>query len=95
MLNETLEKKLLLLANKLREKYLTLVILQKHYQSFIRDKNTKSVKQSEIITYQPKAFENPNSVNIKPVITDNSKISRKLSKTIRQVTATGLETTTT
>ena len=90
-----LEKKLLLLANKLREKYLTLVMLQKHYQSFIRDKSTKSVKQSEIITYQPKTFENPNSVDIKLVITEHSKISRILSKTIRQVTATGLEPTTT
>ena len=70
-------------------------MLQKHYQSFIRDKSTKSVKQSKIITYQPKTFENPNSVDIKPVITEHSKISRKLSKTIRQVTATGLEPTTT
>ena len=25
-----------------------------------KKKNTKSVKQSEIITYQPKMFENPN-----------------------------------
>ena len=70
-------------------------MLQKHYQSFIRDKSTKSVKQSEIITYQPKTFENPNSVDIKLVITEHSKFSRILSKTIRQVTATGLEPTTT
>ena len=26
------------------------------YQSFVTKKNRKSVKQSEIITYQPKAF---------------------------------------
>ena len=70
-------------------------MLQKHYQSFIRDKSPKSVKQSEIITYQPKTFENPNSVDTKLVITEHSKISRILSKTIRQVTATGLEPTTT
>ena len=31
---------------------------KKHYQSFIRKENIKSVKQSKIITYQPKAFEN-------------------------------------
>ena len=31
---------------------------KKHYQSFIRKKHTKSVKQSEIITNQPKTFEN-------------------------------------
>ena len=38
---------------------------KEHYQSFIRKKNTKSVKQSEIITYQPKTFENPNIVDVK------------------------------
>ena len=53
-----LEKKndLLLFANKLIEKYLILVMLT--LQSFIR-KKIKSVKQSEIITYQAKTFENP------------------------------------
>ena len=38
---------------------------------FTRKKNTKSVKQSEKITYQPKAFENPNTADIKSVITEN------------------------
>ena len=33
---------------------------KEHYQLFIKYKNTKSVKQSEIITYWPKTFENPN-----------------------------------
>ena len=42
---------------------------KEHYQSFIRKKNTKSVRQSEIITYQSKTFENSNIVDIKPVIT--------------------------
>ena len=37
---------------------------KEHYQSFIRKKNTKLVKQSEIITYQPKTFQNPNNVDI-------------------------------
>ena len=47
---------LLLFVNKLIEKYLILVMLT--LQSFIR-KKTKSVKQSEIITYQAETFENP------------------------------------
>ena len=34
---------------------------KEHYQSFI---NTTSVKQSKIITYQPKAIESPNNVDI-------------------------------
>ena len=34
-------------------------------KSFIRKKKRKSVKQSEIITYQPKSFENPNIVDKK------------------------------
>ena len=52
---------LLLLGNKLIEK-----IPDPHYQSFIRKKNTKSVKQSEIITYQLLiTFEKPNIVDIK------------------------------
>ena len=34
-------------------------------QSFIRKKNTKPVKQSEIVTYRPKIFENLNIVDIK------------------------------
>ena len=46
---------------------------KKHYQSFIRKKNTKPVKQLEIITYQPKTLENPNIFDIKPVITEYPK----------------------
>ena len=57
---------------------------KEHYQSFIRKKNTKSVKQSEIITYQPKTFENRNIADIKSVITKHPKTSHKLFKTIRQ-----------
>ena len=30
---------------------------KEHDQSFIRKKNTKSVKRSEIITYQPKTYQ--------------------------------------
>ena len=59
------------------------------YQSFIRTKNRKSVKQSEIITYQPKTFQNPNNADIKSVVTENPKASHKLSKTIRQTKKVG------
>ena len=47
---------------------------KKQYQSFIRKKNTKSVKQSKIITYQPKTIENPNIVDIKYIITEHPKL---------------------
>ena len=46
--------------------------------------NAKSVKQSKIITYHLKAFENSNIGKIKSVITEHSKTSHKLYKTIRQ-----------
>ena len=52
-------------------------------------KNTKSVKQSEIITYQPKTFESPNIVHIKLVITEHPKTSHKLSKTLRPAEKVG------
>ena len=51
-----LKKKLLLLANKLIEKIPDPRDIKEHYQSFIRKKNTKSVKPSKIITYQPKTL---------------------------------------
>ena len=47
-------------------------------------KNINSVKQSEIITYQPKAFEKPDIVYIKSVIIEYPKTSHKLSKTLEQ-----------
>ena len=42
------------------------------------------VKQSEMITYQPKTFENPNIVDIKSVIAEHPKTSYKLCKTIKK-----------
>ena len=72
----------MLLANKLIEKIPDPPNAKEHYQSFIRKKNRKSVKGPEIITYQPKPFENPNIVDIKPIITEHPKTSHKLSKTI-------------
>ena len=74
----------MLLANKSVEKVPDARNAKEHHQSFIRKKNRKSVKQSEIITYQPKTFQNPNIVDIKSVITEHPKTSHKLSKTIRQ-----------
>ena len=69
-----------MLANKLIEKLPDPCDAKEHYQSFIRNKSTKSVKQSKIITYEPKPFENPNIVDIKSVITEHPKTSHKLSK---------------
>ena len=54
---------------------------KEYYQSFIRKKNRKSVKQPEIFTDQPKVFD---TVDIKSVITEHPKTSHKLSKTTRQ-----------
>ena len=78
-------KYLLLLAQKVIEKISDSHNAKEHYQSFIRKKNTKSVKQSKIITYQPKTFENSNIADIKSIITERPKTSHKLSKTIRQM----------
>ena len=75
---------MLLLANKLIEKIPDPRNAKERYQSLIKKKNRKSVKQSEIITYQPKTFENPNIVDIKSVIIEHPKTSHKLSKSIRQ-----------
>ena len=75
---------MLLFANKLIEQIPDSFNAKEHYQSFIRKKNTKSVKQSKIITQKPKTFENPNIVDIKLVIIEHLKTSHKLSKTIRQ-----------
>ena len=57
------------------------MLKNKHYHSFIRKNNTKSVKQSKTITYQP-SIENPNIVDKKPNITKHPKTSHKLFKTI-------------
>ena len=78
------KKDLPLLGNKLTHKIPDPRNAKKHYQSFIRKKNIRSVKQSEIITYQPKTFENPNIVDIKSIITVHPKTSHKISKTVRQ-----------
>ena len=83
------KKRFVLACGQINRKILDPRNAKEHYQSFIRKKNTKSVKQSEIITYQPKTFENPNIVDIKSVITEHPKTSHKLSKTIRQAEKVG------
>ena len=82
-------KDLLLVAKKLIEKILDPQNAKENYQSFLRRKNRKSVKQSEIITYKPKTFENPNIADIKSVITEHPKTLHKLYKTIRQAEKVG------
>ena len=74
----------MLLAIKLTEKIPDCRSAKENYQTFVRKKNTKSVKQSKIITHTPKTFENPNIVDTKSVITKHPKIWHKLPKTIRQ-----------
>ena len=71
-----------MLVNKLIEEVPDPRNAKEHYQSFIRKENKKSVKQSEIITNQPKTFESPNIVDIKSIITEHQKTSHKLFKTI-------------
>ena len=46
------------------------------------EKNTKTVKQLKMITYQPNTFENPSIVNIESVIINHPKISHKSWKII-------------
>ena len=57
-----------LLANKLIKSIPGLCNAKEYYQSFIIKNNRKSIKQSEIITYQPKSFEKSGIVDIKSVI---------------------------
>ena len=58
--------------------------MPQHYESFLRKKNRKSVKQSEIITYQLKTFQNSNIIDIKSDFIEHTKTSHKLFKTIRK-----------
>ena len=78
------KKDLLLLATKLTEKIPDVSNAKKYYKSYLKRKNTKFIKQSNIITQQAKTTENLNIVDIKAVIIEHSKTSLKLSKTIRQ-----------
>ena len=79
-------KDLLLLANKLREKIPDPRNDKQHFESILRRKNMKSVKQSEIIAYLPETFD---TLDIKAVTTEHPKTSHKLSNTIRQAEKVG------
>ena len=57
--------------NKLREKV---------PDSFLKKKNRKSIKQSDIITYQPKTFQNPNMVDIKQASVEQPEVVGKSSE---------------
>ena len=50
----------------------------------MKRKNTELVKQSKTNTQQRKAVENPNILDIKPVIIKHPKTSQNLCKAIRQ-----------
>ena len=76
------KRDLLLLANKLIKNIPDPRNAKECYQSFIRKTTRKLVKQSEIITYQPKTFENLSTIDIKSVIKEHPKTSHKLTKTI-------------
>ena len=76
-------KKLLFLANRLIEKTPDLCNAKEHYQWFLRKKNRKSVKQSEIITNQPKPLKTQ-TLLYKIGCYKTCKSSHKLFKTIRQ-----------
>ena len=84
-----LEKRIIVACEEINRKISDPLNAKKHYQSFIRKEKIKSIKHWEIITYQPKAFENPNIVDIKSVITEHPKDSHKLPKTIRQAQKVG------
>ena len=75
------KKRLVVACHQINKKPPNLHNSKEQYQSFMRKKNTKSVKQSEIITYQPKTFENPNIVDTKSLIKEAPKISHKLPNT--------------
>ena len=74
------KKDLLLFVNKLREKAPDPCNAKQRYDSFLKKKNRKSVKQSDIIIYQPKTFQNRNMVDIKQATTEQPKVVDKSSK---------------
>ena len=79
------KKDFLLVASKLIEKVRDPLNAKEHYQSPVTKRNRKSVKQSEIITYQPKTFKNPNTVDIKSVITEHPKTSNNYQRLYERV----------
>ena len=78
------KKRSVIACNQINEKKADPSNAEVYYNSYLKRKNTKLVKRSNIITEQLKAIENPNFVDIKSVIIEHSKISHKFSKIIRQ-----------
>ena len=71
---------LLLLATKLMKNKPVPSNPKKHYKSFTLKEKRKPVKQSQIITYQPRIFQNQNLVGIKSIITKHPKTLRQAEK---------------
>ena len=60
-----------MIANKLKENIPDPCNAKEHYKSFTIKENRKYVKQAEIITYQPRTFQNPELVDIKYQLLQN------------------------
>ena len=71
-------------AIKLTEKIADPRTTKEQYQSFVRKKNAKPLKQSKMITQQTKSIANLNIIDIISVTTENLKASHELSKIKRQ-----------
>ena len=65
------KKYFLLMASKLKGNIPDPCNAKEHYKSFMIKENRKSVKQAEIITYQPRTFQNPELVDIKSQLLQN------------------------
>ena len=87
------KKDLRLIANKLMKNVPDPPNAKEHYKSFIIKENRKSVKQSEIITYQPITFQNLGIVDIKSFITEYPKTSHELSNIIGKGEKVGFNST--
>ena len=75
----------MLLCNQIKlRKIVACSNAKEYYHFYLKRKNTKLVKWSEIITQQWKAIENPNIINIESVIIEHPKTLHKLSKAIGQ-----------
>ena len=71
-----------LFSTKLTKKIPDLRNANEHSKSPPRKKNTKQIKRTKIITYQPKPIESPKIIDIKSVTKEHPKTSHKFSKTI-------------
>ena len=80
--NEMLEKKrFIVTCLEITRKVPDPCIAKEQYETFLKQKNRTSVKQSEVNSEKPKTFD---TVDIKSVITEHPKTLHKLCKTIRK-----------